>query len=445
MTDTRQDEDERFRQALRSVERTLDRYSGCSDQEKELLRGDLESLRQMQDKLTKGRVDIVVFGEISTGKSALINALVGEAVAQVDVRGGWTKEVWHVSWDGCGYCVPGLGDSLVVLVDTPGLNEVGGADRGKMAHEAAQQADLILFVTDSDLNETEFSALSSLAQVNKPVILVFNKIDLYSREQRERLMEVLRDERLDGVLQPENVIPVAADPREVEYVVEAPDGSTRTEWRKPDPDVTGIKTRILEVLEKDGLALLALNAAMYAADKSDRVAAIRVQVRSNLAARTVWTYAVVKSVAVGINNIPVADVVGGSAVDAAMIVTLAHIYGIEMSWTNARKLITAIAQAAGWVVLSELTTHLASWALKTATLGFGFLLTALPQGAAAGYGSYIVGQAARYYFEHGASWGGESPKAVVKRILKETDKESVIDHLKEEIKQKLLKNRYSRD
>ena len=90
------------------------------------------------------------------------------------------------------------------------------------------------------------------------------------------------------------------------------------------------------------------------------------------------------------------------------------------------------------------TSRLASWALKTATLGFGWLITALPQGAAAGYGSYIVGQAARYYFEHGASWGGRSPKAVVTKILKETDKSSVIDHLKEEIKQKLLKNRYSR-
>ena len=199
------------------------------------------------------------------------------------------------------------------------------------------------------------------------------------------------------------------------------------------------------VVEKDGLALLALNAAMYSADKSDRIAAIRVQIRANLATRTIWTYALVKSVAVGINNIPVADVVGGSAVDATMVITLAHIYGIEMTWVNARKLVGAIFRAAGWVMLSELTTHLASWALKTATLGFGALLTALPQGAAAGYGSYIVGQAARYYFEHGASWGGESPKSVVQRILRETDKESVIDHLKDEIKQKLLKNRYSQD
>jgi len=443
MTEQPTTPDQRYGQALVSVGRTLDRFKGCSDEEKELLRADLAELQQMQAKLVSGRVDIAVFGEISTGKSALINALVGEAVAEVDVQGGWTKEVWHVAWNGCGYCVPGLGDSQVVLVDTPGLNEVGGADRADMARDAAQRADLILFVTDSDLNETEFSALANLAGANKPIILVFNKTDLYTPKQRSRLVEVLRDERLAGIVQQENLVPAAADPREVEYIIESPDGSTRSEWRKPEPDVGPLKGRILQVLEKDGLALLALNAAMYAADKSDRVAALKVQIRSNLANRTIWSYAVVKSVAVAINNVPVADVLGGSAVDVTMVVTLAHIYGLEMTWANARNLISSIAQAAGWVVLSEVTTHALSWAFKAVTLGWGTLVTAVPQGAAAGYGSYIVGQAARYYFEHGASWGGEAPKTVVTRILAETDKESVLEHLKEEIKNKLLRNRYS--
>ena len=78
----------------------------------------------MAEKLAAGRVEIVVFGEISTGKSALINALVGEAVASVNVRGGWTKDVWHVGWEGAGYCVPGMDRSQVILIDTPGLNEV---------------------------------------------------------------------------------------------------------------------------------------------------------------------------------------------------------------------------------------------------------------------------------------------------------------------------------
>jgi GTP-binding protein Era len=433
-------QDDRYQQALASVEQTLQRLRRCSDEEKQKLRDDLHQLTDMSAKLASGRVEIVVFGEISTGKSALINALVGQAVAAVDVQGGWTKEVWHVDWSGCGYCVPGLADSQVVLVDTPGLNEVGGTDRASMAHEAAQRADLILFVTDSDVNEIEYSALLTLAAVHKPIIFVLNKMDLYSPAQRQRLLQVLRDERLVNLIPKEHVVMTAADPREVEYVIEAADGSTRNEWRTPPPDVTQLKSQILEVLEKDGLALLALNAAMYAADKSDRIATLRVQFRDRRASQTIWSYAAIKSAAVALNPIPVADVLGGGAVDVTMVVTLAHIYGLEMSWMHARKLVGSIAQAAGWVMLGEYATHLAAQLFKGATGGLGTALTAVPQGAAAGYGSYIVGQAAKYYFEHGASWGGQSPKAVVHRILEQTDKQSVLEHLKDEIKKKMQLN-----
>ena len=99
-----------------------------------------------------------MFGEISTGKSALVNALIGRQVTEVDVRGGWTQEVWSADWEASGYSVPGLENSRVRLLDTPGINEVGGDERGDLAQQAAEQADLILFVTDSDLNETEFAA-----------------------------------------------------------------------------------------------------------------------------------------------------------------------------------------------------------------------------------------------------------------------------------------------
>ena len=94
----------------------------------------------------------------------------------------------------------------------------------------------------------------------------------------------------------------------------------------------------------------------------------------------------------------------------------------------------------------ENQTHLMVWrelgALPT-PMALPEVFTALPQGAAAGYGSYIVGQAARYYFEHGASWGQQGPKRVVTRILENTDKQSVLQRLKEEIKKKISMNRYA--
>jgi hypothetical protein len=127
-----------------------------------------------------------------------------------------------------------------------------------------------------------------------------------------------------------------------------------------------------------------------------------------------------------------------------MVITLAHVYGMALTWANARRLIESILKAAGWVMLGEMATHLAASIFKGLTFGTGTVLTALPQGAAAGYGSYIVGQAAKYYFEHGASWGDEAPKAVVARILQATDKKSVLERLKAEINAKLHLNPYAK-
>jgi hypothetical protein len=82
--------------------------------------------------------------------------------------------------------------------------------------------------------------------------------------------------------------------------------------------------------------------------------------------------------------------------------------------------------------------------LKGLTFGKSTFLTAVPQGLAGGFGSYIVGQAAQFYFEHGASWGDESPKTVAQRILAKTDKASVLDRLKGEIGKRLKSNPYGK-
>ena len=434
-----------FHNALEAVRQTIEQFKDCSDEERDTLKSDLNDLERMTEKLESGRVDVVVFGEISTGKSALVNALVGDQITQVNVQGGWTKDLWNVPWEGIGYCVPGFADSQVVLVDTPGLNEVDGAERGEMARTAAGRADLVLFVTDSDLNETEYAALEDLASAHKPMLLVLNKTDLYRREEVQQLMELFHGPRLAGLIEAENVVMTQADPREKEYIIESADGSSRSEWRKPAPKIEDLRLRILEVLEAEGKSLIALNAAMFAADKSDRMAALRVKLREDRASKTVWAYAVSKSLAVALNPLPAIDVLGGTAVDATMVVTLGRIYGIEVTTSNARSLVTSILKAAGWVMLSEALVTYASSVFKALTVGYGSVATALPQGAAAGYGSYIVGQAARYYFQHGASWGDQSPKQVVTQILDNTDKESVLQQLKDQIKQKISLNPYAGD
>jgi small GTP-binding protein len=430
------DRERDYQDALQTVERTLASVQSADPHEREELVREWNSLADMARKLEAGRVDIAVFGEVSSGKSALINALVGEYVADVNVRGGWTKEVWRVGW-GVPHTIHGLGSSELVLIDTPGINEVDDQGRATLALEAGRAADLILFVTDADLNAREFEALAGLAAANKPMILVFNKKDLYTPDQRARIMEVLRQERLPHVIGKDDIVMTAADPLEREVIFENADGSTRTEWRKPKPDVEQLKIRILEVLDREGKALIALNASLYAADTSDRLASVKVRLRDKHANRAIWTFVVAKAIAVASNPVPILDVGGGLIVDTTMVVTLGDIYGLPMSRRNAGTLIREILISAGWVTLGEWITHLVANAMKATTFGAATVLTALPQGLAAGYGSYIVGQAAKYYLEHGASWGDAGPKSVVRRILENAEKDSVMEKLRDEVTRKI--------
>ena len=333
-------QDANYLEAVKSVEKTLGDLRGCSDSERQHLIDDIAQLNEMYDKISTGRVEITIFGEISTGKSAMINALIGRAVAEVDVQGGWTKQIWGTAWEGAGYRLPGMESSEIVLIDTPGINEVGGADRAELAEVTARRSDLILFVTDSDLNETEYAALVELAAVQKPIIMVFNKIDLYPDEEKKVLTEMIQ-KRLDGLVPADHFVTTVADPREVEYVIEQPDGSEKVEWRKPEPEVEELKSMILETLEKEGLGLLALNAAMYAADKSDRISALRVSMRDTRADQVIWTMAATKAVVVAANPLPIVDIFGGLAVDALMIVTLSKVYGLSFSMSQARGLAKA--------------------------------------------------------------------------------------------------------
>ncbi|MEZ6191574.1 MAG: GTP-binding protein [Phycisphaerales bacterium] len=435
-----QEIDRRYRDAVDAVQRVLTELGRCTEEERAALSRDAIQLRQMLKKLRDGRVDIVVFGEISTGKSAMINALVGEEAASVSAEGGWTRESWLVAWDKCGYHIPGLADSKVALIDTPGINEVEGEARAQLARDAAAHGDLILFVTDSDLNQTEYESLCQLIKINRPVIVVLNKKDLYTQQELDQLVSAIRDERFVDALPPEDLVLTAADPKKVEYVIEEADGTTRTEMRSPGPDTEALRARILDILGRDGKSLLAFNAAMFASDKSDKIASLKVKMRERKANKLIWAYAASKAVATAANPVPLLDIFGGTLVDASQIVALGSLYDIKMSKRNAAGLVKAIMVAGGLVTLSQVATHLGAGFLKGITAGAGTFVTAPVQGAAAGYGSYIVGQAAKYYLEHGASWGGKSPKAVVSDIIANTDKDSVIQKLKEEVKNKLKRN-----
>jgi GTPase len=62
---------------------------------------------------------------------------------------------------------------------------------------------------------------------------------------------------------------------------------------------------------------------------------------------------------------------------------------------------------------------------------------AMTQAGIAGVSTYGIGQVVKAYLANGASWGSESPKAMVERILSTLDEASILSRIKQELREKL--------
>ena len=389
------------------------------------LANEFEQVQSMLDKLEQGHIHIAVFGRVSVGKSALLNALLGRLVFSTSPLHGETKDARLASWEE--YDAGG-----VYLIDTPGLDEIDGEKRERLAREVAERSDLVLFVVEGDITETELAALRQLASEGRPILLVLNKIDRYTREDRELLLTTLR-ERTQDLLPPDRVLATAAAPAERIYVEIDPQGQERECVRQPPPDVEDLRDRLWTILESEGETLAALNATLFAGKLSDRLSQRVVAIKKDLGDRVVKNYCLAKGVVVGLNPVPITDILAAAAVDVSLVVHLSRIYSLPISRHEASDLLKTIGAQMLMLTGTVWAVHFISSALKGASLGLSTVITAAAQGAVAYYATFIVGEAAHRYFEQGKSWGKHGPKRVVRDILDNVDRESLLAHARDDI------------
>jgi small GTP-binding protein len=396
---------------------------------RESLTHDYKTVEAMLDKLEHGHLHIAVFGRVSTGKSSLLNALVGEEKFSVSPLHGETRVSSMQPWSE-------IEAAGVYLIDTPGLDEAGGEAREEMAREVAHRSDLVIFVVDSDITESELAALRTLLAQGRPVVIALNKADLFTREERDALVASLR-EKTTGLVAPSDVLLVAAQPRPQQVVEIDAAGNETVSMRARTPDIDALRLRLWEIFEREGKTLAALNASLFAADLSDQVGRRILAARREIGDRLCRTYCVAKGVAVAFNPVPVADLFAAAFIDIGMVVHLSKVYDLPISRREAGSLVSVIIAEAAALMGTVWALHFVSSALKVGTAGLSTVVTAGAQGAVAYYSTYVVGQVASEYLARGKSWGEGGPKTVVKQILDSLDRESVLAEARQEIRARI--------
>ena len=128
----------------------------------------------MQETPKGLRLHIGIFGRRNSGKSTLMNALIGQSVSIVSDQPGTTTDPVEKTFE-----LAPLGP--VVFIDTAGFDDEGvlGALRVDKTRQVLERADIGLVVAGSEgLGSFENELIAALREAETPLIVVFNKSDL---------------------------------------------------------------------------------------------------------------------------------------------------------------------------------------------------------------------------------------------------------------------------
>ncbi|MBP89151.1 MAG: hypothetical protein CMJ64_20945 [Planctomycetaceae bacterium] len=317
--------------------------------------------RQIEEKRESQQLELVAFGAISSGKSSLLNALAGQDVFQTDLKGGTTAQRNEIAW-------PGI--DKVTLVDTPGLGEVDGAERGSLSATAAKDADLVLLVVDGPLREWEFQLLTQLGEMEKRVLICLNKEDWYDAAELKSLLGQIRSQ-VKQYVDADDLVAVRSQTTKRPRVRVMSDGNEVTEIVDVPIDISPLADRMMKIIRRDGRDLLLANLLLQS---RGLIGEARQRVEDAIDRRaweTVDKYTWGAGGAAAINPFPIVDLVAGCAISTKMVVDLGQVYRQDIDMQAA---VTLLGQL-GKNLISILGVSVATPAIAGAV---GSLLKTVP-------------------------------------------------------------------
>ena len=355
---------EKSRQKLRSMWQGL---PGPLQSELEgslaLLPGDLKLWKMLlgmalnQFKIALGNKHAVaIVGPANAGKSTLYNQFVRQQAdrAAVSPVPGTTRDNQAADV------------GLFSVVDTPGADAVGqvGEIEKDRAFAGAAAADFLVVVFDASqgIRKSEQALFGEFAAMEKPLLVVLNKIDLVRRDRDKVVARAAANLGLDLA----QVVPISAkDGANLERVL--------TAIAKTEPEMVAALGRALPEFRRR-LAWTAITGAASTA------------------------------AVIALTPLPIFDVVPLLAVQTSLVLGIARIYKYEITFERARELIVTFGLGfLGRTLFQELSK-----------VGGppGWLVSA----AIASSTTVVMGYAAIEWFERGERLTGESLKQIMKSV-----------------------------
>ncbi|MEK6248479.1 MAG: GTP-binding protein, partial [Planctomycetales bacterium] len=348
---------------------------------------------KLQLKLNEQRLEIVVFGTISSGKSSLLNALAGRDAFTSNIAGGTTVNRNEIT-------LPG--DNQITLVDTPGLGEVDGVSRQAIATEAAQTADIILLVVDGPLRDSEFQLLELLGEMEKRVIICLNKEDYYADEDRSKLVNQLT-QQVAQWLESEDLVVVRSQTSTRTRMRVLPDGEHLEESVEMPISIEPLAKRMQQIVRQDGTDLLLANLLLQSRGLVEQAKDKVEQSLDRRANQIIDKYMWGAGGAAAVSPFPLVDLAAGCAISTKMVVDLATVYRQEVDLDVAVNLLGQFGKSLlailGVSIATPVITSIVASLLKTVP-GAGTIAGGALQGLVVALVTRWIGNVFMIYFKN---------------------------------------------
>lgn len=275
----------------------------------------VEEIKKQQRRKQSGEVFIAIFGEISSGKSSLVKALLPDADIESDPRGGTTQEVTHYRWQA------GSGDS-VIIADLPGFN----LDSNPEILEEARRAHLVVFLCDSDITRSQMEQLEGLLSIGKPLVVALNKVDQFSVKEADSIAENIATQT--GINR-DNVVFIQTGGHE-DVIKLLSDGSEETIKRDRAQDIEPLRSALQRKLDSNHELMEQLRDTAVLLLAAEKLELARDAHREQQAIELVETYSKRAVVGALAAVAPGSDLIIQGLLATRLIQALCKLYGVSV-------------------------------------------------------------------------------------------------------------------
>ena len=331
-----------------------------------------DKLAEITAELDRRNLNLTITGGKGVGKTSLLQIL----------QSNWKSPV----------------NRAITTEETPALfsTSENGLAAEKDALAAAVDSDLVIFITNADLTETEFQTLKQLKEANQKSILVFNKEDRYLPEERELVLQRIQ-ERVEGILEKEDAIAIATSPKAIVVRQHQTDGSVQEWLEESVPEISALTDRLGQILTQQSQQLVWANCWRSAINLQAETKSVLNQIRRDKALPQIEQYQWIAAATAFANPLPALDLVATGAINAQLVLDLSGIYRQKFSIEQAQTVAATMGSLILKLGLVELSTQTITTILKSNTITF--VAGGLAQGISAAYFTRIAGLSLIEYFQ----------------------------------------------